>query len=404
MLSHPSVLGSGSVGSPWAPPPCPTYVPAAVRGTALPAAAMEPTARRLWAAAPPPPPSLPPLQRSVGLTPPPPGPIGVGTGAEALPLPASAVVGRVVKATPRRHVSVGDGGPVFVCPVESCGRQFSKKWNLSAHSRLHTGARPFPCPRCGRRYMWLSSLKSHVRGCGAAAGGGRPPPVAAAAVTTADAAGAVASDPSPAPSPAPAPAPPPVPAAWTSPPAIQPVTLPPLRMGPACVVPQPPSRLVSSADATAPLAAPDRTSTPPPPAITKSEAPPASLLVPIVEPLTFPSHSISTPPRGRRPPPPAASTTPAFCRPPTVLLPPLPGIAAAQSALAAAASPVTPASAGSAAGGWASSSPPPPPPPSSGGATLGRPGGCWAALADLRRTRAAATSERMVDRVGAGWV
>lgn len=277
------------------------------------------------------------------------------------------------------------------------------QWNLSAHSRLHTGARPFPCPHCGRRYMWLSSVKSHVRGCGTPASAGRPPVAvpAAAAPAAVAAADAIAATPHPSPAPAP-----PTPAAWTSPPPRGPVTLPPLRGAPSRAFKHDAVTLLPPATsaATPPSATPTRTPLPPsareaPPAVpTKTPAAAAALPVPVVEPLSFPPlSSMSTPPR------PVAA--PAFCRPPTVLLPPLPGIAAAQSALAAAASPVTPASAASAAagggdGGWAASTPPPPPPGGGGG---GRPGGCWAALADLRlrRTRAAAAGER---GPGASWV
>ncbi len=50
----------------------------------------------------------------------------------------------------------------YVCAHPGCARAFAKKWNLTAHERLHTGARPFVCRLgCGARQMWLSSLKSH---------------------------------------------------------------------------------------------------------------------------------------------------------------------------------------------------------------------------------------------------
>lgn len=54
--------------------------------------------------------------------------------------------------------------PRFVCDHPGCGRAFAKKWNLQAHSRLHTGKKPFECCHgCGERLMWISSLKSHER-------------------------------------------------------------------------------------------------------------------------------------------------------------------------------------------------------------------------------------------------
>lgn len=50
----------------------------------------------------------------------------------------------------------------FVCPKEDCRKPFSKKWNLQAHERLHTGSTPFPCRLgCGQSYMWMSSRKGH---------------------------------------------------------------------------------------------------------------------------------------------------------------------------------------------------------------------------------------------------
>lgn len=50
----------------------------------------------------------------------------------------------------------------FVCPYDDCKRAFSKKWNLQAHERLHTGALPFECRLgCGQFYMWMSSRKGH---------------------------------------------------------------------------------------------------------------------------------------------------------------------------------------------------------------------------------------------------
>lgn len=51
---------------------------------------------------------------------------------------------------------------VYSCVYEGCGRSFSKKWNLHAHERVHTGIKPFECRHgCGQWYMWMSSRKGH---------------------------------------------------------------------------------------------------------------------------------------------------------------------------------------------------------------------------------------------------
>lgn len=50
----------------------------------------------------------------------------------------------------------------FVCSTPGCGKRFSKKWNMQAHERLHTGSTPFSCRLgCGASYMWMSSRKGH---------------------------------------------------------------------------------------------------------------------------------------------------------------------------------------------------------------------------------------------------
>lgn len=59
-------------------------------------------------------------------------------------------------------VAAANRAKPFVCVT--CGKRFVKKYNLSVHRRLHTGARPFKCdvPGCGRSFLWKSSLTCHA--------------------------------------------------------------------------------------------------------------------------------------------------------------------------------------------------------------------------------------------------
>lgn len=65
-------------------------------------------------------------------------------------------------------LSKGRRNKKHICEFAGCGREFSRKSNLEAHSRKHmTGAQatPYACQHCTRRFKWRSSLKSHEAGC-----------------------------------------------------------------------------------------------------------------------------------------------------------------------------------------------------------------------------------------------
>ncbi len=56
------------------------------------------------------------------------------------------------------------GLPVFVCPVEGCGREDVSPTARDAHVRVHTQERPFSCPHphCGAAFVQKSNLVRHL--------------------------------------------------------------------------------------------------------------------------------------------------------------------------------------------------------------------------------------------------
>jgi hypothetical protein len=49
------------------------------------------------------------------------------------------------------------------CPHEDCPKTFSRLYNLKAHLRSHSPARPYPCPMCPRSFSRKHDLQRHIR-------------------------------------------------------------------------------------------------------------------------------------------------------------------------------------------------------------------------------------------------
>ncbi|XP_064091906.1 protein tramtrack, beta isoform-like isoform X11 [Macrobrachium nipponense] len=72
----------------------------------------------------------------------------------------SSIGGGYESASPGGE-NLRNGGLGIACPI--CGKVISRRDNLPAHMRTHTGEKPYRCPHCPHRSSERGNLRKHVR-------------------------------------------------------------------------------------------------------------------------------------------------------------------------------------------------------------------------------------------------